>query len=350
MAKEPIFLNLSSNSSYLPFSQKYIFLGNIGGYQYKTQEIYRLIDPSIDSTFKFLFADNDTKILENMLNSILFPDSPKLSELQILNNEVVRPFQKHRKGTIRSDIACKAKLDKNNIIFAIEMQIGIYGDFTKRLLNYNKGLSYEYNYETTWSLGLFINLTKNPKHSCYTNLNKIQNGEKKELNLLNITEIDLKEEIIKINKGEDININNKKIGNFGKEWIKFLGLRTWCPRNFGRFILPKNYNLSNNKYLIEVINKLENIPTKLLNDSLSLETDLYYLTEEIKNAKLEGKIQSAFTLFKDGCENKFIINTLRNEKFKKDIVKVYLEEFKELNDTIEKFLLFLKDNKYLLDE
>ena len=69
-------------------------MGNIGGYQYKTQEIYRLIDPSIDSTFKFLFADNDTKILENMLNSILFPDSPQLSELQILINEVVRPNPK----------------------------------------------------------------------------------------------------------------------------------------------------------------------------------------------------------------------------------------------------------------
>ena len=350
MSKEPIFLKLSSSSSYLPFSQKFFFIGNGGGDQYETQEIYRLIDPSIDSTFKFLFADNDTKILKNMLNSILFPNAPKLSELQILNNEVVRPNQKHNKGTLRADIACRAKLDEDDIIFAIEMQIGIYGDFTKRLLNYNKGLSYKYNYETTWSLGLFINLEEKPKYSSYTNLNKVQNGEKKELDLLNITEIDLKEEIIKINKGEDIIINNKKIGNFGKEWIKFLGLRTWCPQNFGRFILPKNYNLSNNKYLIEVINKLENIPTKLLNDSLSLETDLYYLTEEIKNAKLEGKIQSAFTLFKDGCENKFIINTLRNEQFKKDIVKVYLEEFKEVNNNIEKFLLFLKDNKYLFDE
>jgi len=333
MAKEPIFLNLSTSSSYLPFSQKYIFLGNIGGYQYKTQEIYRLIDPSIDSTFKFLFADNDTKILENMLNSILFPDSPQLSELQILINEVVRPNPKYR-GTIRGDITCRAKLDKNNIISSIEVQIVIYGDFTKRLLNSNKGLNNNSDYEISWSLGLLINITKKEKYSSNVNLNKIQNGEKKEL---------------KINKGEDININNKKIGNLGKEWIKFLGLRTWCPRNFGRFILPKNYNLSNNKYLIEVINKLENIPTKILNDSLSLETDLYYFTEELQNAQLKGQVKSAFKLFKEGCGNKYIIIILGNEKFKIDNVKVFLEEFKELNDSIEKFLLFLKDNKYLLD-
>ena len=230
------------------------------------------------------------------------------------------------------------------------MQIVIYGNYKKRLLNSNKGLCYENDYETAWSLGLFINVTKSQKYSSYNDLNKIQNGEKKELNFLNDIEINLNEEIIKINKGEDININNKKIGNLGKEWIKFLGLRTWCPRNFGRFILPKNYNLSNNKYLIEVINKLENIPTQIINESLSLETDLYYLTEEIKNAILEGKIQSAFKLFKEGCENKCIIIILGNEKFKKDNVKFYLEEFKEVNDTIEKFLLFLKDNKYLLDE
>ena len=169
-------------------------MGNIGGYQYKTQEIYRLIDPSIDSTFKFLFADNDTKILENMLNSILFPDSPKLSELQILNNEVVRPNPKYR-GTIRADLVCIAKLDQDHIISSIEMQIVIYGDFTKRLLNSNKGLNNNSDYEISWSLGLLINITKKEKYSSNVNLNKIQNGEKKEL---------------KINKGEDININNKK--------------------------------------------------------------------------------------------------------------------------------------------
>ena len=164
MAKEPIFLNLSSNSSYLPFSQKFIFVGNGGGDQYEIQEIYRLIDPSIDITFRFLFSGNNTKLLENMLNSILFPDSPKLSEIQILNNEVVRPNPKYR-GTIRADITCRANLDEDNIISPIEMQIVIYGDYTKRLLNSNKGLCYENDYETAWSLGLFINVTKSQKYS-----------------------------------------------------------------------------------------------------------------------------------------------------------------------------------------
>ena len=349
MSKEPIFLNISSSSSYLPFSQKYIFVGNRGGVQYETQEIYRLIDPSIDTTFRFLFAGNDTKLLENMLNSILFPDSAKLSEIQILNDEVVRPNPKYR-GTIRADLVCIAKLDQDHIISSIEMQIVIYGDFTKRLLNSDKGLNNNSDYEISWSLGLSINVTNIQKYSSYNDLNKIQNGEKKELNFLNDIEINLNEEIIKINQGEDIYINNKKVGIYGKEWIKFFGLRTWCPQNFSRFILPKTYNLSNNKYFIEVINKLENIPTQIINESLSLETDLYYLTKEIKNAILEGKIQSAFKLFKEGCENKCIIIILGNEKFKKDNVKFYLEEFKEVNDTIEKFLLFLKDNKYLLDE
>ena len=115
-----------------------------------------------------------------MLNSILFPDSPKLSEIQILNNEVVRPNPKYR-GTIRADITCRANLDEDNIISPIEMQIVIYGNYTKRLLNSNKGLCYENDYETAWSLGLFINVTKSQKYSSYNDLNKIKNGEKKNL-------------------------------------------------------------------------------------------------------------------------------------------------------------------------
>ena len=40
--------------------------------------MYRLVDPSIDSTFKFLFADFNLYILENILKSIDFSNSPKL--------------------------------------------------------------------------------------------------------------------------------------------------------------------------------------------------------------------------------------------------------------------------------
>ena len=130
---EPIFLKLSSdNPEYDRVTKAYIFYGNEDK-EYEDNIIYEINDPAIDSTFKYLFAQTNTKLLGDMLNSILFPDSPKLKNIEILNNEIVKPFQPHDKGTIRSDIACKAKLGSENIVIGIEMQLGIYGDFTRKL-------------------------------------------------------------------------------------------------------------------------------------------------------------------------------------------------------------------------
>ena len=234
---EAIFLKLAGSWSLI--KPDYFFTGNKDNKQFICKEVIKIVDPSIDSTFKYLFADSNTKILQNMLNSILYPDEPKLSEIEIINNEVIRPNQKQNKGTIRSDIVCKAKLEDKTIIITIEMQIGIHGDFTKKLLKYNIGTSYKNNYQTTWTIGLFINIPEKPKYSNYTKFYKNHNGETKEMDYLNIIEIDLREEIKKINNDEEVKINGKVIGDYGKEWIKLLGLRTWCAFHIDRYqIMP----------------------------------------------------------------------------------------------------------------
>ena len=52
--------------------------------------------------------------------------------------------------------------------------------------------------------------------------------------------VDLYSLVEKINKGEEIEINKKKIGIRGKEWLKLLALRTWCPEEFGNLFFPKD--------------------------------------------------------------------------------------------------------------
>ena len=165
---EPIFLKLSSdNQEYDRVTKAYIFYGNEDK-EYEDNIIYEINDPAIDSTFKYLFAQTNTKLLGDMLNSILFPDSPKLKNIEILNNEIVKPFQPHDKGTIRSDIACKAKLGSENIVIGIEMQLGIYGDFTRKLYRYNIGLATKNDYKTSWSIGFFIEASEDNNNSSLT--------------------------------------------------------------------------------------------------------------------------------------------------------------------------------------
>ena len=191
----PIFLNLSSlKATFIPIERSYLFFGN-NDEQYVVKELYELVDPSIDATFKFLLANPNTELLSDVLNSLLFPDfpdEPQLTNIEIINNEVVKPAQKQNKGTIRADIACTASYKSETIILGIEMQIGISKDFTIRLLNYNVGLRYRNGPRTTWTLGLLVNDSKkNEDNSSFTRLNKMKNEERIVLNSLDIGELDL---------------------------------------------------------------------------------------------------------------------------------------------------------------
>lgn len=333
MEEPSIFLKLSGRRVYIKEKNEYTFFSNNSDDPYLTSSLIKLVDPSIDSTFKYLFNNPNTEKLENMLNSILFPDFPKLSNIEIINTEIEKPGHKHNKGTIRADLACSAFLENDSvIILGIEIQIGIYGDFSKRLLNYNKGLSFKNDYKKTWTIGLFINMTKKPINSRSIKLVETQNGQKTELNDLKIIEIDLSEEIRKINNGEEIFIDGKKLGNYGKEWIKLLGLRTWCSQKLDRYILPNNFLLSTNNLFNEAIDVLSKVPDEIINSSLSLDNDiknyLYELQKEKEEGIIEGKIEtlikSSFNLFRNKVEDNIIREILDDEKFKQEKVIDFL--------------------------
>ena len=68
-----------------------------------------------------------------------------------------------------------------------------------------------------------------------------------------------------------------------------MGLRLWCPKRNGRYILPKDFILSNNSYFNKAIRILANIPIDIKNISLNLENDIQNYLTELKNAELRGK-------------------------------------------------------------
>lgn len=301
---QEIFLKLSPKCNIFSDSKEYHFYSNQNNEIYKTKNIYRPYDPAIDSTFKYLFQD--VKMLEDMLNSLLFPECPQLSVEAILDKEIVRPNELYCKGTIRSDLVCKARLNGETIIFGIEMQIGVDGDFSKRLFQYSVGLSNKYRYENSWMNAFFINTNKQPKYSKSIKLMENKNGEENELDFIKIIEIDLREEIKKINNDEDVFINGKKLDKKGKEWLKLLGLRTWCPREDEQFILPKGYILSSNSFLNQAIETLEDMPVFIGIDALNFERDKKKYDKKIedmvKKGEKRGKKKGLIEGRKEGLE------------------------------------------------
>ena len=301
---QEIFLKLSPKCNIFSDSKEYHFYSNQNNEIYKTKNIYRPYDPAIDSTFKYLFQD--VKMLEDMLNSLLFPECPQLSVEAILDKEIVRPNELYNKGTIRSDLVCKARLNGETIIFGIEMQIGVDGDFSKRLFQYSVGLSNKYKYENSWMNAFFINTNKQPKYSKSIKLMENKNGEENELDFIKIIEIDLREEIKKINNDEDVFINGKKLDKKGKEWLKLLGLRTWCPREDEQFILPKGYILSSNSFLNQAIETLEDMPVFIGIDALNFERDKKKYDKKIedmvKKGEKRGKKKGLIEGRKEGLE------------------------------------------------
>ena len=58
-------------------------------------------------------------------------------------------------------------------------------------------------------------------------------------------------------------INNKKIGDIGKEQINLLCIRALGTLQDDKYILPKEHKLSNNKYFNAIIKQLENTPLNI---------------------------------------------------------------------------------------
>ncbi len=176
----------------------------------------------------------------------------------------------------------------------------------------------------------------------------MENEINQKLPYLKIIEINLKEEIDKINNNEDIYINNRKIGDNGKEWIKLLGLRTWCAKQSNKFILPKTHKLSNNPNFYEAIKILSDIPVTIQIASLQFAVDLENYNKTLDDIKTKTIIDNSYKLFCLKCEKEYIFELLKEKKFKKEDIISALGKNVE-KGLINEFILFLKNNNFLLN-
>ena len=208
-----------------------------------------------------------------------------------------------------------------------------------------------------------------------------KNGEENELDFIKIIEIDLREEIKKINNDEDVFINGKKLDKKGKEWLKLLGLRTWCPREDEQFILPKGYILSSNSFLNQAIETLEDMPVFIGIDALNFERDKKKYDKKIedifkkgekrgkKKGLIEGRkegleegmqkglqkgeiisnIKIAFKFFKDGEKEETLLKILGDNFYHSNDVFDCLD--KEDENLVVDFILFLnKKHIFIVDK
>ena len=114
----------------------------------------------------------------------------------------------------------------------------------------------------TISLGISISSRVN---SNYVKLMKTAMNNTSTLDYINKVQVNIDNELIKVNGDEDIKINNKFLENEGKEFIKLLGLRNWAEKSGDKFVLP-NLKLSDNEAINDCIEYLSSI-----NDNLFVE-------------------------------------------------------------------------------
>ena len=309
---------------------KYYFsLSGVDDYFYVTDESTFIVDPAIDSSFKYLFGNNAPR-LENFLNQIYFlPRNEKLEDLQYLVGDYYELGKKYDLNSLKSDIACKGKLkNEKEILIDIEMQIGWFSDLDDRLFDYgfslrqantnlelakakektkkNKNKKIKRLYNNVIVIGLILD-EKTGQNTNVIGLckkNDVTNGISP-LDMMNILEINVSEKLNELSKNGFVNLFGQQLSKDGADWLKFIGLRFWATVQEGhlsRYIFPtikSNEKYSSNSYINEAI--LDSLEGGYLASNLFSQIEEKFV-ENYEKGKQEGfkegeKINLLFNLF-----------------------------------------------------
>ena len=325
MENKDVFLLLKGTFEYDNNFEKYYF-DLEKNELFPCKNIISIADPIYDSTFKILFGITGAEErLKDLINSFLFPDEDdnKIKKLEYVTNEFQKLDAKNNHGALRTDIACKIKTINDDIyVISIEIQIWDKGDFTQRLFNYGTSLRNNNSYKNCYAIGISIS----SQNSNFVTLKKKIKNNSTDLDYLKTMEIYLKEELENIKLGNEIKINDKKITQRGKEYIKLFGIRLWGKMVGNKYIIP-NEEIFFNEKIKECINILSNV------DNFSLEKmilDEYTYLNELRLSKEEG--------IKEG------INEGINEGIIKSAYGVFL-----INNNIKDFKEYLKDEGIVIN-
>ena len=324
------------------------------GTSFTSNETISICDPAYDSIFKKIFEEENCikKIsgkqrLIHFLNSILYPSikgTKKIVDINKTSNEVTN-LNSNGVNNLRFDICCEIKVkdvSTESKLIDVEMQLSNDPSMIERLFIYASSI-YKTLKRKTIVIGLINQETKNKKYNS-SSIQLIQSYNKEntennqlELDLIKIIIINIKEEIENMNKNTKIIINNQELGDHGKNWIKFFGLRHWGLKHHHKYLLPSTTLFSSNELdsAVNILRSVSNIQLEsIINDELykvNVETSKY--NEGKEEGRREGKEEGR----KEGKEEGKKIEKINS------LIKI----FKKERSNMSKFINFICDEDYI---
>lgn len=333
--------------SFLDYSGQYFLKEDKFFFIFRNQAIEEeccfIVPPVYDISFKkmFYYNDNGILIVKNFLNSIIYPESNLIVELNYLSKEILSDSHLlYNKGTRRVDNAYLAKIkqyygNSNNyyikeVVICLEMEKRSISDsLTEKCFDYGAGLRLRNNSRETWVIALCLDKSKKPycdKGSNSFVVKKLnQNDMINPKNYVKIYEIHLNSLYNEPNPTSIL--NGKTINSEGKEWIKLLCLPLWCKsyKDDGlNYYMPRNV-----EFIGDEIKKAFEI---LMNISDS-EFSIISINKKAEEGMLQEKFQEGY----QSCKNEDLDFFFENFKSNKSMDNIELLGPIDKNFLLEKY-------------
>jgi hypothetical protein len=264
--------------------------------------------PIYDVSFKKVFASTKTglTLLLDFLNSILFPKSKLIKELNFIEKEITsNSHLKNDEGTLILDDVCIAKiqyLDEGktkvkDVLIDVEMESNYQVDkYTGKFFNYATGIRNQNDFRETWVIALGVNRSKNPREISFNKSHMIKkyyaNDLQKDLDYIRIFEIYLNDYYNKIDEKISI-FEGEEIEDIGKEWIKLFTIELWCKKvNESCYCLPENILFKGDK-IKKAVEKLSDIFGSV-EHKIKVEKKFQKETEENFQKQLDEKYETGY--------------------------------------------------------
>ena len=317
-------------------------------------------NPVIDSTFKYVFLQNE-EIIKNLLNSLIFTGEDEVKVLNYTRNEFpMLTVGKYGKDIKRIDVGVICKMGKkgnkerfiplnstqkyaSTILIDLEMQIDIFEeDYSERFIGYAAQIYASEKVDKVYVIALILNPNKSSgrksksSKTIFTEKSIPKFTIIKEYDYLTIIKIDLNYcyKLLEENKAIWILSSENILKRDGEEWIKYLTIPLWCDSNKGYYQFPNivEKNFVENRYVLDALLILSNKN----NDEFKKYYDEWSMYE--KDQKLLKQEQEL-------CEKDEIITEKDEIISKKD---EEIERLKQENEKIKKEFIELEEKKQVI--
>ena len=336
--------------SFLDYSGQYVMKEDRYFFIFRNQTIEEeccfIVPPVYDISFKkmFYYNNNCIHIVKNFLNSIIYPESNLIVELNFLSKEIISDSHLlNNKGTRRVDNPYLAKIkqyyDNSNNFYYKEVVIdlviikwSISDLLTEKCFDNGLRLRPTNNSRETWIIVLCLDMSKrtyfNKASNSYVAKKLNQNEMIKPKNYVKIYEIHLNS--LYNDPNPTSVLNGETIDSEGKEWIKLFCLPLWCKsfeKNGINYYMPRNVEFIGNgiKKAFEILMNISDSELSIIN-----------MDKKYEERILQEKYQ-------EGYYNRY-------QRFKNEGLDFFFEKFKSNKsmDNIE--ILGFIDKNFLLEK